>query len=136
MKGSIVAEFVDKFGTTRQLRRIGQRRIALAKNTDTVSHKLNRVAAKMIGAKIRDKRLAAGLTLEELCTRAGLVAAIPKSRMWEIENSIRREGVRTGTLFALAKALNCEVVDFIPTVAEVCELAGVAITQTVHTGLK
>lgn len=132
MRGKIVAEFTDKYGTVRKLRQEGRRSIKVAKDTDTVSHKLNRVAAKMIGEKIKERRLAAGMTLEGLCQLAGLVSATPKSRMWEIENALRAEGVRTGTLYAIAKALGCEVADLVPPVATVAEMAGVGFaTATV-----
>lgn len=136
MKGQIVASFIDKYGETRHLRQSGKRRIQVAKNTDTVSHKMNRVAASMIGSRIKECRLAAGLTLEELCVRAGLVSATPKSRMWEIENAIRQEGMRMGTLFALAHALNCEVGDLLPTVSAVSEMAGVSVETSVTRGLR
>lgn len=135
MKGKIVAEFVDKYGEIRKLRQEGRHSIKVAKNTDTVSHKLNRVAAVMIGTKIKERRLAAGLTLEGLCLLAGLVSATPKNRMWEIENSLRQEGTRMGTLFAIAKALKCEVADLLPTVAAVSEMAGVEITTQAVTRL-
>lgn len=125
MKGQIVATFTNKYGEEQKLRQVGKRKIQVAKNTDTVSHKLNRVAATMIGAKIKERRIAAGMTLEVLCTRAGLISATPKSRMWEIENAIRQEGCRMGTLFAIAQALGCEVTDLIPSVEPVAEMAGI-----------
>jgi transcriptional regulator with XRE-family HTH domain len=71
-------------------------------------------------------RLAQGLTLEELCLRAGLVSATPKSRMWEIENGTRKEGLRFGTLFALAHALGVEASDLLPSVAEALCLADIS----------
>lgn len=136
MKGQIIASFTDKYGETRHIRQSNKRRIQLAKNTDTVSHKMNRVAAVMIGAKIKERRLAAGLTLEELCIRSGLVSSIPKSRMWEIENALRREGMRMGTLFAISHALNCEVADLLPTVAAVSEMAGVSMEVEIVSALR
>jgi hypothetical protein len=47
--------------------------------------------------------------------------------MWEIENGVRKEGVRFGTLYAIAIALDVEVSDLIPTRAEVVELAPVEV---------
>lgn len=135
MRGKIVAEFTDKYGNVRKLRQVGRRSIKVAKDIDTVSHKLNRVAATMIGAKIKEKRLEAGLSLEELCTISGLVSATPKSRMWEIENALRKEGIRIGTLYAIAKALGCEVTDLIPKVNEVAEKAGVKMSTSIKTTL-
>lgn len=129
MKGQIVATFINKYGEEQKLRQVGKRRIQVAKNTETVSHKLNLVAAVMIGAKIKERRIAAGLTLEALCTRAGLVSATPKSRMWEIENAIRQEGLRMGTLFAIAHALGCEATELMPTTTVVAEHAGVTMRR-------
>lgn len=127
----IVTTFEDRFGDVRRIYRESPRSaLKLAKLSDTVSHKMNRVCAVLIGQRIKEKRVAAFMTLEALCLRAGLKAANPKTRMWEIENSIREEGLRMGTLFALAHALGCEAIDLLPTVAEVAEMAGVEVKAT------
>lgn len=89
---------------------------------------MNRVAAVEIGRRIRQAREAAGMTLEELCIRSGLVAnSSPKSRMWEIENAIRQQGPRLGTLYAIAHALAVPVERLLPSVKEVVECAGIQI---------
>ena len=125
LKATVVAEFEDKYGETKKICQIGRRRFAIAKNKDTVITLLNREAAVLIGQKIKDRRVQCGLTLAELCEQAGLVSSFPKQRMWEIENSIRKNGLRMGTLFALASALDCEATDLMPTVEDVRDLAGV-----------
>ncbi len=134
-KGVIeVASFTDKYGDTRRIYQQGARgALKRERNEDTVSHKLSRAASAIIGANIKARRIAAGLSLEELCIKAGLRSETPKNRMWEIENAIRRTGTRMGTLYALAGALRCEVADLVPTVMDVMMQAG--ITSSVITTL-
>lgn len=125
-KPEVVAEFTDRYGDKRVVHR-GKRGVLAIKNQrDTVALTMNRVAAVEIGKRIREHREAAGMTLEELCLRAGLIAnASPKSRMWEIENSIRQQGLRFGTLYAISRALCVPIERFLPTTEEIAELAGV-----------
>ena len=130
--GEVVAKMTDKFGDEREIYRHGPNgKLKLAKADDTVSHKMSRVVAVLAGQRIKQRRERAGLSLEALCLRAGLKSQLPKARMWEIENAIRGQGTRLGTLYALAAALNCEATDLLPTVAEVAERAGIT-TQAVH----
>lgn len=127
-----VGSVTDKYGDTRRVYRQGQRGpLKVEKVNDTVSHHMSRVASVLIGARIKERRLAARLSLEDLCQRAGLSAVTPKNRMWEIENAIRGTGTRMGTLYAIAAALRCEVSDLVPPVSEVMALAGVAPTAVV-----
>ena len=126
--GKTIATFQDHFGEERRIYRESARSaLKVAKNTDTVSHKMNRVAAVLIGARIKERRVAAGLTLEALCERAGLKAANPKQLMWEIENAIRQEGMRMGTLYAIAHVLECEPGELLPPVQEVASHAGITV---------
>lgn len=126
-KGTVVAEFVDKYGDTRKIRQIGRKRVSIEKKSDTVSHHLNRAAASLIAQNIKAARIRAGLTLEEACLRAGLKSDNPKERMWDIENAHRKEGLRFGTLYAIALALNCEAASLLPTTEEVRALAGASV---------
>jgi len=50
---------------------------------------------------------------------------VPKEYMWSIENAVRDNGVRIGTLFAIARALGCEVGDLLPNVSDVSQSAAV-----------
>ena len=125
-KEEIITEFVDQYGDKRIVHR-GKRGVISIKNRQsTVVHQLNRVAAVETGRRIRSRREAAGMTLEELCGRSGLVAnASPKARMWEIENCIRQQGMRLGTIYAIALALCVPVHELLPSADEVANLAGV-----------
>jgi transcriptional regulator with XRE-family HTH domain len=94
---------------------------------NTPSLAFNRVAAALIGARIKEQRVKARLTMDELCRRAGLAAALGqgKQRIYAIENATRAEGVRIGTLYALAMALDIPVAKLLPTSEEVMEKSGV-----------
>ena len=133
-RGFTQVEFVDQYGESRTIYRQGGSALRIKKKSDTISHILNRVAAEMTGDRIKSRRIAAGLTLDGLLQKAGLAAGVGqgKSRMYEIENAGRQrngrgrqaQGVRFGTLYALAMALECEVTDLLPTTREVAERAG------------
>jgi hypothetical protein len=51
--------------------------------------------------------------------------------MWEIETGSRHTGVRFGTLYALAIALQVPVTNLIPTVDEVLEAAEGSVARVV-----
>lgn len=125
-RNHVVAKVVDQYGDERTIYKSkgGSLRI---KNRDdnSVALKMNRVAGKLIGAKIKIRRLEADMTLDELCKRAGLRSQTPKQQMWQIENAVRKEGVRIGTLYAIAAALDCDIRDIMPSPQEVMKAAGV-----------
>lgn len=136
-RGFTQVQFVDQYGENRTIYRQKGNALRVKKRDDTVSHILNRVAAEMMGERIKQKRIERGLTLDELLTKAGLAAGPGqgKQRMWEIENAGRNrarphsnfQGVRFGTLYALAIALECEAAELMPTAKEVADRAGVAL---------
>lgn len=119
---SKTATFEDRFGETRKLRKT-RHGWQLARNESTIPIHLARVVAKIIGRKVKAKRIERGLTLEKLATQAGLRTGTPKTRMWEIENNVRAYGVRLGTLYALAIALSVDVCELLPTTEEVYKKA-------------
>lgn len=117
----VVAKYIDAHGNVRRIHKNRGNRLAVARLRSTPILELNRTAARLMGAKIMAKRKERGFTLLELGARAGFVDADPKSRMWSIENSVRQEGVRLGTLYALAIALECGIEDLLPSPAEVLD---------------
>jgi hypothetical protein len=125
MKQETLIPFVDRYGEKRTIHRDPHGRLAVKREKKTLALHLNQVIAGMIGARIKARRQALGMTLADLCLKAGLASMTPKTRMWEIENSIRREGVRLGTLYALAFALNCNATDLLPSMDEVKEVADI-----------
>ncbi len=123
------ATFTDRFGETREIHHT-RHGLTVKRQNSTVALQLNQVVAAGIGDRIRAERERQGLTLAELCIKAGLVSTTPKSRMWEIENSVRKEGVRLGTLYAIAVALGVTPMCLLPSIEEVLERASVG-TATV-----
>jgi len=126
----LVAEFQDKYGEKRIIH--GTRHGLRGKRSfSTPALAMNRATTGMIGAKIKALREERGFTLKELALRCGMAGGTPKNRMWAIENATRGEGVRIGTLYAIAHALGCQVADLLPSVEEVLRAAkakGVSLT--------
>ena len=120
----VVASFEDKYGETRKIHKT-RHGLALKRQTDTVIFRFTRPIGLLIGARIRARREALGLSLAGLCLRAGMSSTTPKSRMWEIENATRNDGIRFATLYAIAIALECQPFDLMPTTQEVLELSGI-----------
>lgn len=135
--------FVDQYGDERIIHRNRGQALRIKKREDSVCHILNREAAKIIGRKIRERRQAAGMTLDELLAKAGLAAAPGqgKQRMWTIENAgkgrarANLQGVRFGTLYAIAIALECEPWELMPSASEIADRAGVALVAPTHVRL-
>ena len=115
----IVGTYTDKFGNERIVHSPKGRALRVLKEMNTPALRMNRVACELSGSLIREKRISAGLTLDELATRAGLKSQTPKEYMWSIENCSRQHGVRVGTLYAIARVLCCEVGDLLPKVSDV-----------------
>lgn len=110
------AVFQNQYGENEELRRTrwGWR---MKRQTTTPAIEMNRVIAKLMGQKIREMREDRGLTMKQLGISAGMTGN-PKQRVWAIENATRGEGIRLGTLFAIAMVLDCEVSDLLPSVEE------------------
>lgn len=133
-----VAQFVNDLGETRVIHRPkGKTRasLRLLKETDSVTHRLNRAAAILTGQRIKARRTEIGMTLEQLGVRAGLKANPVKVYVFSIERAARREGVRFGTLYAIALALDCQVWDLLPTTDDVRDAAGVVLQSNVALGI-
>jgi len=123
---NVVAVFKDKYGEERRIHNT-RSGLKVERKNSTLSLHLNKIAGVLVGQKIKALRLQKGLTLEELCMKSGIVSATPKSRMWEIENSLRKEGIRLGTLFALSISLGVEPHELLPTTREVMEHADIKV---------
>jgi hypothetical protein len=63
--------------------------------------------------------------MQELALRCGMGSGNPKDRIWALENATRGEGMRMGTLYALALALETEASALMPPVEEVAAAAQV-----------
>lgn len=126
-RGHVEARVVDQYGDERVIHRVKGSRLSVKRHGNTPAHALNRAAAVLIGMRIRELRLERSLSMAQLCKRAGLASATPKQRMYEIEMGTRKEGVRIGTLFAIAIALEVPVSDLLPDSDLVARAAGVEL---------
>lgn len=141
-RGFTEVDFLDQYGDKRTIyRHAGKLRVKQRRTTPAIL--LNRAAAMLIGQRIRRAREVAGLSLDELHQLAGLEAAqgFAKQRMYEIEKAgtglttKQRQGLRMGTLYALAMALGTEPHALMPTAQEVAEKAGVSFVENNTTRL-
>ncbi len=128
-------EFQDRYGETRRIHRNKNGMLAVKREKITPCLAMNQVISRMIGQRIKAKRIEAGMTLADLCIKAGLVTTTPKSRMWEIENALRGEGLRMGTVYAIALALGCEAYQLMPSNKEVSNAAGIQEETSVSLGV-
>lgn len=124
---TVIAEFEDQYGDVRKIHRPKGRRLSVLREGNTPVHAMNRACAILMAKKIKARRLELGLSQKQVCIRAGFELVNPKQRIHAIENATRNEGVRLGTLYALAQALLCEPRDLLPTLAEVLHASGVKI---------
>jgi len=129
---NVIAEFVNELGETRIIHRPKGRNVGslrILKQSDSAAHRLNRAAAVLIGERIRAARIAKGFGLAALAERAGLKGNPAKVYMFSIEKAARREGIRFGTLYALAIALECDISALMPTPEEVRRAANVGFQE-------
>lgn len=119
-----VASFVDGYGDLQVIHRKKGRRLSVFKGGDTPALRMNRAAAILIGENIKARRLEKKLSQKNLCVRAGLCNVNPKQYIHAIESASRMAGCKTGTLYAIAFALDCDASDLMPSLAEVMKYAG------------
>lgn len=124
-----VATFVNDYGETEIIHRKKGKRLSVFRGGNTPALRMNRAAAILIGQNIRQRRLAAGLSMRQLSIRAGLHNVSPKQYIHALETAMRSEGMRFGTLYAIAYALGCEPRELLPPMESVMELAGVGPGQ-------
>jgi hypothetical protein len=121
----------DRYGDQVKIRKT-RRGYQVERDRLTPSLVLTKEVGVIVGQRVKTLRQERGWTLAELCIRADIRSTTPKNRMWEIENSIRREGINTGTIYSLAIALGVEITDLLPSVAEVRDVvAPQTLKQTV-----
>ena len=116
----IKVTFVDDYGRERVIH-AGKNGLKLQRLRVTPVLALNQAIGQMVGQRVKAWRQKRQMSQTELCFRAGIVSATPKQRMYEIESGSRKEGIRLGTLYALANALDLKVEALLPTVQEALE---------------
>ena len=123
----VLAEFVDKFGETQVIHRKGNNgALAIRRSHSTVALAMQKSVGKLVGARVREERLKAAITLEQLAERSGLKGG--KQAIYQIEQAMNT-GVRLGTLYAIAAALNVSPFSLLPPVTVVLETTGVKMLE-------
>lgn len=123
------AKIFNRYGEEQVLRKTRKGWTVKRENTTPII-KMNRVISSYIGKRVKQFRTKKGLTMQQLGIFAGMIGD-PKHRIWAIENNTRGEGIRFGSLYALAVALDCEVYELLPKKKEVIELAKFSIATPV-----
>ena len=118
----VMAEFTDQFGEQQVIHRHSGGTLAIRRKEPTVSLALSKAVGSLVGSRIRDERLKAGLSMLQLAERAGLLGG--KQAIYQIEQAMNT-GVRLGTLYAIAAALNVSPFSLLPAVSVVLEQTGV-----------
>lgn len=118
-RGSTVAKFIDQYGEERIIyRKKGMRDLSIKNNTSTRLLTMNRVISRIIGINVNKFRTKNSMSMSQLGKLLGMNAS-PKQRVYEIEKSNRKQGVRLGTLFLLAEALNVDITDILPSMDDI-----------------
>lgn len=133
-RSKIVTEFVDELGDKKIIHKDHRGRLAFRRNSSTTAALLTQIVAPLIGNRIKKERLKQGMTMRELGEKAGMAAASNKylkSRINEIEHGMRG-GIRFGTLYAFALALEVNPRQLLPTINEVLEHCDIDIKPTVY----
>ncbi len=121
---NIVATYQDRFGEERKIHAT-RHGLTVKRKTDTNCQILSKAISGYIGKRIREIRTFKEMTMEELGIRAGLTAGGHiKNRVYEIEHNYRSIGIRFGTVYQIAMALEVEVSELMPTVEAVKAMSG------------
>ncbi len=98
---------------------------------------LSKAISGYIGERVRAIRQRKEMTMQELGTRAGLVTGSNmKQRVYDIETNKQSRGIRFGTLYQLAIALEVEVTELIPTAETVKSLTGAKLSNVAALSLQ
>ena len=123
MEPKEIAEFENRYGE-RKVIRLTRSGLRVKNNSSTVALELNRRVSTLLANNIKARRVALGLTLDQVALKSGITGG--KNRMWEIENCLAKNGLRFGTLYALAMALEISPQMLMPSLADVLQEAKVA----------
>jgi transcriptional regulator with XRE-family HTH domain len=120
----VVAEFTDRYGDNRQVQQRvrGTFRVVRASGL-TPRLAMNQALVTLIQRRIREARVAQGMSLLRLSQRMGDQPAT-KQRAYATENNIS-DGFRLATVYAAAIALDVPVGSLLPSPDEVLKLAKV-----------
>jgi transcriptional regulator with XRE-family HTH domain len=120
-----VARFIDQYDDERIIHKT-KNGLSVRRRTVTPGIAMSGPVGVLVGAKIRARRLAVGMSQTELAVRCGMYAN-PKHRIHSIEKPAknRSKGIQLGTLYTIAAALKCSPCDLLPSLQEAMRAAGV-----------
>lgn len=121
---NIVATFQDHFGEERKIHatRAG---LTVMRRTNTHCQVLSKTISGYIGERIRAIRQRKEMTMAELGLRAGLsTGSNLKQRVYEIEHNQRSIGIRFGTVYQIAIALDVDISELLPSTEIVKAMTG------------
>jgi hypothetical protein len=122
----VLAEFTDRFGDKQVIHRDKGGILKIRRNAPTVVLAMTKTVGAFAGTRIREERVKAGMTGLQLAERAGLKGG--KEAIYGIETAMNT-GVRLGTLYAIAAALNVSPFSLLPPVSLVLQEAGIQTQQ-------
>lgn len=125
---NIVATFKNRFGEEGKIHST-RHGLTVKRRTDTNCQVLSKAISGYFGERVRAIRQRKEMTMEELGTRAGLSNANVKSRVYEIEHNLRGIGVRFGTVYQIAIALEVPIEDLLPSTETVKALTGSGLSN-------
>ena len=120
----VMAEFTDRFGEKQVVHRGTNGTLSIRRTSPTVVLAMTKSVGAFVGRRINEERLKAGVTMPDLAERAGLKGG--KQAVYHVEQSLNT-GVRLGTLYAIAAALNVSPFSLLPPVEVVMAEANVAL---------
>lgn len=123
----VVVEFEDRFGEKQTIHRDKGGILKIRRKSPTVVLAMTASIGRCIGQRIREERLKAGLTMAELSERSGLKGG--KQAIAHAEAAMDT-GVRIGTVYAIAVALNVSPFSLMPPVDVVLRESAVSMAQS------
>lgn len=126
---NIVATYTDRFGDERKIHST-RHGLTLKRRNDTNNQVLSTAISGYIGERIRAIRQHKNITMEALGFRAGLTTGNNlKQRVYEIEHNLRSTGIRFGTVYQIAIALEIEIAELMPTTEAVKQMTGAKLSD-------
>lgn len=98
---------------------------------ETNNQRLSKAISGYIGQQIATYRTARGMTMDDLGRRAGLTTGRNfKQRVYEIEHNLRSVGIRFGTVYQIAIALEVDARDLMPSVKDAQAMTGIKLAPS------
>lgn len=121
---NIVATFSDQFGEQRKIHST-RNGLTVKRREDTHCNVLSKAISGYVGERIKAVRQSKEMSMEELGLRAGLTSGNNiKQRVWAIESNLQGRGIKFGTLYQIAIALDVAITELMPTTETVKQMTG------------